>query len=81
MNPLLTADNPGPILGCHAPEGSSTQWCGYLDFTYRHTGSPCVMTTEVLDIRPGFSHPLMCSYYQSKRLVNIHAPMESLQGI
>jgi hypothetical protein len=31
--------------------------CGYLDITYQHTESPCVMTTEVLDIRPGFSHP------------------------
>jgi hypothetical protein len=57
INPLLTANNPAPIPGCHAPEGCCAQCCGYLDFTYQHKESPCVMTTEVLDIRPGISHP------------------------
>ena len=38
-----------------ARKGYCAQCCGYLDFTYQHTDSPCVMTTEVLDIRSGFS--------------------------
>jgi len=40
-----------------ARKGYCAQCCGYLDFTYQHTDSPCVMTTEVLEIRPGISHP------------------------
>ena len=38
-------------------KGGCAQYCGYLDFTYQHTESTCVKTTEVLDIRPGISHP------------------------
>ncbi len=51
INPLLTDNNPVPIPGCHVTEGCWAQCCGYLDFTYHHTESPSVMTTEVLDIR------------------------------
>ena len=39
------------ILECHPPEGCSTQCCGYLDLVKGHTNSPCVITTEVLEIR------------------------------
>ena len=58
INPLLTANNPDPIPGCHAPEGCCTQCCGPLDFTYQLTDSPCVMTTEVLDIRQLLQSPV-----------------------
>ena len=51
INPLLTVNNPAPIPGCHAPEGCCTQCCGPLDLARLLTESPCVMTTEVLDIR------------------------------
>ena len=51
INPLLTANNPAPIPGCHAPEGCCTQCCGPLDLAKLLTESPCVMTTEILDIR------------------------------
>ena len=58
INPLLTANNPAPIPGCHAPvKAIAHSAVVILDFTYQHTDSPCVMTTEVLEIRPGFSHP------------------------
>ena len=57
INLLETTDNPVPIPGCHTPEDCCSQCCGPLDFTYQITDSPCVMTTEVLDIRSGFSHP------------------------
>ena len=57
INPILTVNNPDPIHGCHVPGGCCAQCCGPLDFTYQLTDSPCVMTTEVLEIRPGFSHP------------------------
>jgi hypothetical protein len=55
INPLLTANNPVPIPGSRTRKGYGAQWCGYLDFTYQYTDSPCVMTTEVLDNRPGIS--------------------------
>jgi hypothetical protein len=32
----------------HVRKGYCAQCCGYLDVTYHHTDSPCVMTTEVL---------------------------------
>ena len=51
INPLLTANNPAPIPGCHAPEGCCAQCCGPLDLARLLTESSCVMTTEVLDIR------------------------------
>ena len=51
INLLETANNPAPIPGCHTSEGCCTQSCDPLDFTYQITDSPCVMTTEVLDIR------------------------------
>ena len=31
IKPLLTANNPAPIPGCHAPEGCCAQYCGPLD--------------------------------------------------
>jgi len=54
-----TSNNPAPIPGCHAPKGCCAQCCGYLDITYQHPGFPLCHdhTTEVLEIRPGFSHP------------------------
>jgi hypothetical protein len=57
INPILTVNNPDPIPGCHVSEDCFTQSCGPLDFTYQITDPPCVMTTEVLEIRPEFSHP------------------------
>ena len=51
INPLLTTINPAPIPGCHTSEGCCAQSCGPLDLTRLLTESPCVMTTEVLDIR------------------------------
>ncbi len=51
INPLLTANNPDPIPGCHTSEGCYTQSCGPLDLARLLTESPCVMTTEILDIR------------------------------
>ena len=51
INPLLTANNPAPIPGCHVPEGCCAQYCGLLDLPKLLTESPCVMTTEILDIR------------------------------
>ena len=50
INPLLTANNPAPIPGCHVSEDCCTQCCGPLDLTGNLiTNSPCV--TEVLEIR------------------------------
>jgi hypothetical protein len=43
-------NNPAPIPGWHTPEGHCAQWCGYLDLAKLLTNSPCVMTTEVLEI-------------------------------
>ena len=57
INPLETGNNPAPIPGCHTSEGCCSQYCGPLDFTFQLTDSPGVMTTEVLEIRSGFSHP------------------------
>ena len=57
INPLETANNPDPIPGCHTSEGCYAQCCGPLDLAKLITESPGVMTTEVLDIRLGFSHP------------------------
>ena len=51
INPLLTANNPAPIPGCHAPEICYAQYCGPLDLAKLLTESPCFMTKEVLDIR------------------------------
>ena len=51
INPLETTNNPDPIPGCHAPKGYCAQYCGPLDLAKLLTESPCVMTTEVLDIR------------------------------
>ena len=51
INPLLTVNNPSPIPGCHTPEDCCAQCCGPLDLDKLLTESPCVMTTEVLDIR------------------------------
>jgi hypothetical protein len=51
INPLLTVENPSPIPGCHTIEGCCVQCCGPLDLARLLTESPCVMTTEVLDIR------------------------------
>ena len=51
INLLETANNPAHIPGCHTSEGCCTQCCGPLDLAKLITESPCVMTTEVLDIR------------------------------
>ena len=51
INPLETVNNPVPIPGCHVTEGYCAQCCGPLDLAQLLTESPCVMTTEVLDIR------------------------------
>jgi hypothetical protein len=51
INPFLTANNPAPIPGCYVSEGCCVQHCGPLERAKLFTESPCVMTTEVLDIR------------------------------
>jgi hypothetical protein len=60
INPLLTSDNPAPIPGCHATRRllRTVLWLSRLHLS-APKDSPCVMTTEVLDIRPGISvsHP------------------------
>jgi hypothetical protein len=58
INPQLTANNPDPIPGCHAPEDCYAQCCGPLDLARLLTESPCVMTTEVLDIRQLLQSPV-----------------------
>ncbi len=51
-----------PILGCHTPVGCFTQFCGPLDLPKLLTESPCVMTTEVLDIRQLVQSPDKVGY-------------------
>jgi hypothetical protein len=51
INPLLTPNNPAPIPGCHTLEGCCAQHCDTPELVKLLTESPCVMTTEVLDIR------------------------------
>jgi hypothetical protein len=50
INPLLTAKNPLPFQDVTRPK-SVAHSCGPLDLARLLTESPCVMTTEVLDIR------------------------------
>jgi len=45
-----------PSLHHQAKQSRCAQCWSCLDLTY-HPDSPCIMTTEVLEIRPGFSHP------------------------
>ncbi len=42
---------PFNVTGCQTPEGCCVHCCGPLDLAKLLTESPCVMTTEVLDIR------------------------------
>jgi hypothetical protein len=51
INPVFLTNNPPPIPGCHTTEGCCSQCCGPLDLPSLFTESPCVMVTEVLDIR------------------------------
>jgi hypothetical protein len=58
INPLLTANNPAPIPGCHAPVKVVAHSAVVIYTSPISTQiPPGVMTTEVLDIRPGISHP------------------------
>ncbi len=58
INPFETVNNPAPIPGCHTSEDCYTQCCGPLDLPRLITESPCVMTTEVLDIRQLVQSPV-----------------------
>ncbi len=62
INLVLTANNPAPIPGCHVVEDCCAQCCGPLDLAKLLTESPCVMTTEVLDIRQLVQSPLKVGY-------------------
>ena len=58
LNPLLTTNNPAPIPECRPKAvAHSAVVLSPLDLARLLTESPCVMTTEVLEIRPLVQSP------------------------